>query len=72
VANALGWLLEPVALLPGWLSATVLGAVSGVLLLGVFKHTSAMIIALAGLARRASEGARAACRWSLACACASG
>jgi hypothetical protein len=39
-ANALGWLLAPVALLPGWLSATILAAVSGVLLLGVFKYTS--------------------------------
>jgi hypothetical protein len=40
VANALGWLLAPIALLPGWLSVTILGAVSGVLLLGVFKYTS--------------------------------
>jgi hypothetical protein len=40
VANALGRLLAPVALLPGWLSATILGALSGVLLLWVFKYTS--------------------------------
>jgi hypothetical protein len=39
-ANALGWLLSPVALLPGWLSATAVGMLSGVLLLGVFKYTS--------------------------------
>jgi hypothetical protein len=39
-ANALGWLLAPIALLPGWFSATILGAVSGVVLLGVFKYTS--------------------------------
>ena len=40
VANVLGWLLSPIALLPGWLSATVVGVLSGLLLLGVFKHTS--------------------------------
>src|SRR5262245_22238833 len=40
VANALGWLLSPIGLLPGWLSATVVGALSGVFLLGVFKYTS--------------------------------
>ncbi len=40
VANALGWLLAPIGLLPGWLSATILGALSGVMLLGVFKYTS--------------------------------
>jgi hypothetical protein len=40
VANALGWLLSPIGLLPGWLSATAVGALSGVLLLGVFKYTS--------------------------------
>jgi hypothetical protein len=39
-ANALGWLLSPIAFLPGWLSVTILGAVSGVVLLGVFKYTS--------------------------------
>jgi hypothetical protein len=40
VANALGWLLSPIGLLPGWLSATVVGVLSGVLLLGIFKYTS--------------------------------
>lgn len=40
VANALGWLLAPIALVPGWFSATVLGALSGVVLLAVFKYTS--------------------------------
>jgi hypothetical protein len=41
VANALGrWLLAPVAVLPGWLSATLVAAVTGVLLLIVFKYTS--------------------------------
>lgn len=41
LANALGqWLLAPVALLPGWLSATVIAAVTGVLLLVAFKYTS--------------------------------
>ncbi len=40
-ANALGWfLLAPVGLVPGWLSATVVAAATGVLLLGVFKYTS--------------------------------
>ncbi len=34
------YLLAPVAVLPGWLSATAIGAVTGVLLLAVFKHTS--------------------------------
>jgi hypothetical protein len=40
-ANALGWvLLAPVAALPGWLSATLVSAATGVLLLAVFKYTS--------------------------------
>jgi hypothetical protein len=40
-ANALGrWLLAPVALVPGWLSATLIAVVTGVLLLAVFKYTS--------------------------------
>ena len=40
-ANALGrFLLAPVGVLPGWLSATVVAAVTGVLLLAVFKYTS--------------------------------
>ena len=41
VANALGrWLLFPLGVLPGWLSATIVAAVTGVLLLAVFKYTS--------------------------------
>jgi hypothetical protein len=41
VANALGErLLAPVRVLPGWLSATLVAAGSGVLLLVVFKYTS--------------------------------
>ena len=40
-ANVLGrWLLAPLGVLPGWLSATVVAAVTGVLLLVVFKYTS--------------------------------
>jgi hypothetical protein len=40
IANALGWLLTPVGVLPGWLSTTLIAAVTGVLLLIVFKYTS--------------------------------
>jgi hypothetical protein len=41
VANALGRVfLAPIGVLPGWLSATVVAAVTGVLLLAVFKLTS--------------------------------
>jgi hypothetical protein len=41
VANALGRiLLAPLSVAPGWLSATLVGAASGVLLLAVFKYTS--------------------------------
>jgi hypothetical protein len=41
VANALGaFLLAPAAVLPGWLSATLAAAATGVLLLFVFKYTS--------------------------------
>jgi hypothetical protein len=41
VANALGGpLFAPVALLPGWLSATIVSVVTGILLLAVFKYTS--------------------------------
>jgi uncharacterized membrane protein (DUF106 family) len=41
VANALGRvLLAPVAVLPGWLSATLVAAVTGVILLIIFKYTS--------------------------------
>ena len=40
-SNALGrFLLAPIGVLPGWLSATVVAAVTGVLLLAVFKYTS--------------------------------
>jgi hypothetical protein len=41
-ADALGgWLLAPIGVLPVWLSATLVAAVTGVLLLVAFKHTSA-------------------------------
>jgi hypothetical protein len=41
VANALGrWLLAPIGVLPGWLSATIVSAVTGVFFLIVFKYTS--------------------------------
>jgi uncharacterized membrane protein (DUF106 family) len=41
VANALGkWLLAPISMLPGWLSATLVSALTGLFLLGVFKYTS--------------------------------
>lgn len=41
LANALGQLLlAPVALLPGWLSATIIATLSGVVLLVIFKYTS--------------------------------
>src|SRR5260370_27871087 len=40
-ANVLGrLLLAPIGMLPGWLSATVVAAVTGVLLLVLFKYTS--------------------------------
>ncbi len=40
-ADLLGrWLLAPVGVVPGWLSATAIAAVTGVLLLAVFKYTS--------------------------------
>ncbi len=40
-ANALGrGLLAPLGVLPGWLSATAVAALTGVLLLVVFKYTS--------------------------------
>ncbi|HQU47116.1 MAG: hypothetical protein B7Z73_13715 [Planctomycetia bacterium 21-64-5] len=40
-ANALGrLLLAPIAVLPGWLSATIAAVVSGVVLLVAFKYTS--------------------------------
>src|SRR5262245_22829213 len=41
VANTLGRaFLAPVAYLPGWLSATLIAAATGVLLLVLFKYTS--------------------------------
>ncbi len=41
VANTLGRvLLAPVALLPGWVSTTVISAATGVFLLAIFKYTS--------------------------------
>jgi hypothetical protein len=40
VANALGMALTPIGVLPGWLSVTIVAAVTGVLLLLVFKYTS--------------------------------
>jgi hypothetical protein len=41
LANALGrWLLTPIAFLPGWLSATLVAAATGVLLLVIYKYTS--------------------------------
>src|SRR5262245_24050227 len=41
VANALGaWLLAPIGVLPGWLSITIVSAVSGLLILIAFKYTS--------------------------------
>jgi hypothetical protein len=40
-ANAVGaFALAPVAELPGWLSATLIAAATGLLMLVVFKHTS--------------------------------
>jgi hypothetical protein len=40
-ANALSrWVLAPIALMPGWVSATLVAVVTGVLLLVVFKYTS--------------------------------
>jgi hypothetical protein len=40
-ANVVGqWALAPIAALPGWLSATLIAAVTGVILLVVFKYTS--------------------------------
>ncbi len=41
VANAVGkWTLSPIAWLPGWLSATAVALVTGVLMLAAFKYTS--------------------------------
>jgi hypothetical protein len=41
VTNALGRIiLAPIALLPGWLSATIIGAVTGLVMLIAFKYTS--------------------------------
>jgi uncharacterized membrane protein (DUF106 family) len=41
VANLVGrWVLAPLAMMPGWLSATLVSIVSGVLFLFAFKYTS--------------------------------
>lgn len=41
LANAVGdFLLAPIGVLPGWLSATLIAAVTGILLLVAFKYTS--------------------------------
>ena len=40
LANALGRVLAPIAWLPGWLSATLVAAVTGVVMLIAFKYTS--------------------------------
>jgi hypothetical protein len=41
VANAMGtWALAPLGALPGWLSATIVAALTGLLMLVVYKHTS--------------------------------
>jgi len=41
IANVLGrWLLAPIGVLPGWLSATLASAATGVVFLVVFKYTS--------------------------------
>jgi hypothetical protein len=40
VANVLGSALEPIGLLPGWLSATLVAVVTGALMLVMFKYTS--------------------------------
>ena len=34
------WLLAPIAILPGWLSATAVAAVTGIFMLLIFKYTS--------------------------------
>ncbi len=40
-ANAVGyWILAPIAFLPGWLSATLVGALSGIAMVVMFKYTS--------------------------------
>ncbi len=40
-ASELGrWLLAPVPYMPGWLSASIVSALSGIFLLAAFKHTS--------------------------------
>src|SRR5260370_9016198 len=41
IANAMGlWVLTHIGVLPGWLSATLVSAATGVVLLVVFKYTS--------------------------------
>src|SRR5438552_3279583 len=40
-ANAVGyWAFAPIGFLPGWLSATLVASVTGVVMLVIFKHTS--------------------------------
>jgi uncharacterized membrane protein (DUF106 family) len=40
LANKLGWLLAPIGLLPGWLSATLVACATGIVMLLAFKYTS--------------------------------
>jgi hypothetical protein len=41
VANAVAsWLLAPIGFLPGWLSVTIIAAITGIVMLIIFKHTS--------------------------------
>src|SRR5437868_15354830 len=41
LANLVGRvLLAPIGLMPGWLSATIIGVVTGLVMLVIFKHTS--------------------------------
>jgi hypothetical protein len=39
-ANCMGQALGPIALMPGWLSATLVGVATGIVMLLAFKHTS--------------------------------
>src|SRR5437868_3166835 len=41
VSNPVGqWVLAPIALMPGWLSSTLIAALTGIVMLVIFKHTS--------------------------------